>query len=225
MRSAQSSLRTDSLKLWYLGRIRLSLLPLSNRALTCIPSISTVPDDFERDVGVPTGTVASVGDQAVPENLHLLTTLLLASLLTRWANYMTSWTLRTWVLIISTAEASRGFRRLLQLAYWDLAGPALPRGQGWDGMMLSPMVKELYTVQIWELRRWSSNLSNNLWWIKWDCKSVITASHVLSSRYFVQLWRFGNYSPCWEFPKRELGADSSSVQMRLPGTVCQEYDG
>ena len=138
---------------------------------------------------------------------------------------MTSWTLRTWVLIISTAEASRGFRRLLQLAYWDLAGPALPRGQGWDGMMLSPMVKELYTVQIWELRRWSSNLSNNLWWIKWDCKSVITASHVLSSRYFVQLWRFGNYSPCWEFPKRELGADSSSVQMRLPAPCVKNMTG
>ena len=82
MRSAQSSARTDSLKPWYLGRIRLSILPLLNRALTCIPSISTVPDDFERDVGVATGTVASVGDQAVPENLHLLTTLLLASLLT-----------------------------------------------------------------------------------------------------------------------------------------------
>ena len=82
MRSAQSSGRTDSLRAWYLGRIRLSLLPLSNRALTCIPSISTVPDDFERDVGVPTGTVASVGAQAVPENLHLLTTLLLASRLT-----------------------------------------------------------------------------------------------------------------------------------------------
>ena len=72
MRSAQSSGRTDSLKPWYLGRIRLSLLLLSNRAVTCIPSISTVPDDFERDVGVPTGTVAR-GAQAVPENLHLLT--------------------------------------------------------------------------------------------------------------------------------------------------------
>ena len=82
MRSAQSSGRTDSLKPWYLGQIRLSLLLLSNRAVTCIPSISTVPDDFERDVGVPTGTVASVGDQAVPENLHFLKTFLLASLLT-----------------------------------------------------------------------------------------------------------------------------------------------
>ena len=61
---------------------------------------------------------------------------------------MTTWTLRTGLLIVSTTDATRGFRRVLQLACWDLAGPALPRGQGWDGMMRSPMVKELYTVQI-----------------------------------------------------------------------------
>ena len=53
------------------------------------------------------------------------------------------------------------------------------------------MVKELYTIQIWEFRTWSSNLSNNLWWM-------------YSLRDIVQLWHFGNYSPCWELPKRKL---------------------
>ena len=50
-----------------LGWIKLSLLPLSKRALTCHPLTFTVADDFKRDPGALAEAVASVGDQGAAE--------------------------------------------------------------------------------------------------------------------------------------------------------------
>ena len=49
--------------------MKLSVLPLSIRAFTFNPLMSTDASDFESDVGL--GTVATVGDQAAPDTLFL----------------------------------------------------------------------------------------------------------------------------------------------------------
>ena len=50
-----------------LGWIKLSLLPLSKRALTCHPLMFTVADDFKTDHRALAEAVASVGDQRAAE--------------------------------------------------------------------------------------------------------------------------------------------------------------
>ena len=53
--------------------MKLSLLPLSNSALTCNPLSDTIAEDFAKDTGFLGETVANVGDQNTADVVDLLT--------------------------------------------------------------------------------------------------------------------------------------------------------
>ena len=53
--------------------MKLSLLPLSNSALTCNPLRDTIAEDFAKDTGFLGETVANVGDQNAADVVGLVT--------------------------------------------------------------------------------------------------------------------------------------------------------
>ena len=52
--------------------MKLSLLPLSNSALTCNPLSDTIAEDFAKDTGFLGETVANVGDQNAADVVDFL---------------------------------------------------------------------------------------------------------------------------------------------------------
>ena len=105
-------MNSKSYLLRQLGSIKLSVLPLSKRALICNPLVLTIPDDFGRISEAPTVVKCKRPGHSwnfiladLPSAANVCKMVLF---LTFWASCITRRTFWRRVVIVSTEEASRG---------------------------------------------------------------------------------------------------------------------
>ena len=201
------------------GWIKLSLLPLSNKAVTWNPFILTIADDLERDSVVLVGNVASKGDQVEAETLLFWVDWFALQTLVKWPFFehfkhvaLRAGHLEHGCLLFPQKKQVRPFTCATATVLGSCCSAKGVVGWGTAALMFgcgivynSELLIANSRARAWSNLVFKSNVlfSSSLWWIELDRRPVIKASLILSSVFWAAVTVTWNCNPCSMFSKLE----------------------